>query len=240
MIDFHTHIIPNVDDGSSSVEETFALIKEAKEAGFTGIISTSHYIEGYYESNVAERELWLNALIQNLPKVNFNGKLYLGNEIYFTSNIIELLEQQKVTTINNTNYTLFELPLNSKPLNLIDVIYTMQQYKLIPVLAHPERYSFVQSNPKIIDELIDIGVLMQQNYGSIIGQYGKKAQIIAKKMLEKNYITFFWSDVHKPNKIYKKMPEIIQELQNIIGREKFMQISTINPELALKNKKIEY
>ena len=123
MIDFHSHILPNIDDGSTSVEETFNLIQEAKEAGFEGIVLTSHYIEGYYESEVAERMLWLNAISENLSIKNFDGKLYLGNEVYITNNIIELLEQGKATTINNTNYVLFELPLNSKPLNLYDVIY---------------------------------------------------------------------------------------------------------------------
>lgn len=240
MIDFHSHILPNIDDGSSSVEETFNLIQEAKEAGFDGIVSTSHYIEGYYESEVAERKLWLDALSENLSIKNFNGKLYLGNEIYISDNIIQLLEEGKATTINNTNYVLFELPLNEKPLNLYDVIYKMQQYKIIPVLAHPERYSFVQQNFKLVEDLIDLGVLMQQNYGSIIGQYGKKAQSVARTMLEKDMVHFFGSDVHRQNTVYKKMPEIIKTMQNIIGIEKFKQISTENTQLALANKKIEY
>lgn len=60
MIDVHSHIIPNVDDGSRSVEETFQMLKEAKDAGFDGIISTSHYIENSYESNVEERKMWIN------------------------------------------------------------------------------------------------------------------------------------------------------------------------------------
>ena len=66
MIDFHTHIIPNIDDGSRSVEETFNLIKEAKSAGFEAIVSTSHYMEGYYETNTPEREVWVNAIYENL------------------------------------------------------------------------------------------------------------------------------------------------------------------------------
>ena len=240
MIDFHTHILPNIDDGARSIEETFNLIKEAKNAGFESIISTSHYMENYYETDTPEREVWVNAIYENLKAKNIDIKLYLGNEIYMTDNIIKVLEEGKASTINDTSYVLFEMPVNIEPMNLYDMVYEMIQCKLVPVLAHPERYTFVQQEPELIYDLIQKGVLMQANYGSIIGQYGKKAQIIAKKMLEKNYITFFGSDVHKPNTIYKKMPEIIQELQNIIGREKFMQISTINPELALKNKKIEY
>ena len=62
MIDIHSHIIPNVDDGSRSVEETFKMLKEAKEVGFDAIISTSHYIEGSYEANVEEREMWIKRI----------------------------------------------------------------------------------------------------------------------------------------------------------------------------------
>ena len=104
MIDFHSHILPNVDDGSKSVEETFELLEEAKNAGFEGVISTSHYMEEYYEVNVAERKVWINALAENLYKKNIDLKLYLGNEIYFTENLINLLETGKATSINNSNY----------------------------------------------------------------------------------------------------------------------------------------
>ena len=93
MIDFHTHILPNIDDGSKSVEETFNLIKEAEKVGFDSIISTSHYIENYYESPVGERQQWVNALTEALHKENINVKLYLGNEVYFSENIIKLLNE---------------------------------------------------------------------------------------------------------------------------------------------------
>ena len=144
MIDFHTHILPNIDDGSRSIEETFNLIKEAKNVGFEAIISTSHYIEEYYETNAPEREVWINAIYENLQAKNIDINLYLGNEIYLSENIIKLLEEGKASTINDTSYVLFEMPLNAEPMNLYDVIYEMMQYKLVPILAHPERYSFVK------------------------------------------------------------------------------------------------
>lgn len=205
MIDFHTHILPNVDDGSKSVEETFCLLTEAKRAGFDSIISTSHYMEDYYEVNVAEREVWVKAISENLDKEKNDLKIYLGNEIYITENIINFLETGKATTINNSNYVLFECPLNTKPMIMYDVIYDMLQYKIIPILAHPERYSFVQKDPEIIYDLIQKGVLMQSNYGSIIGQYGEKAMIIAKKLLENNMVHFLGSDVHRKDTIYSRI-----------------------------------
>ena len=95
MIDFHTHILPNIDDGSRSIEETFNLIKEAKNVGFEAIISTSHYMEKYYETNAPEREVWINAIYENLQAKNIDINLYLGNEIYLSENIIKLLEEGK-------------------------------------------------------------------------------------------------------------------------------------------------
>ena len=178
MIDVHSHILPNIDDGSRSIDETFNLIKEAKAAGFDGIICTSHYMENYYETNRPEREVWINAIHENLSAKDIDMQLYIGNEIYMSDNIIKLLEDGKASTLNDTSYVLFELPMNAEPLNLYDTIYEMQQYKIVPILAHPERYSFVQTDPELIYDLIEKGVLMQSNYGSIIGQYGKKAQII--------------------------------------------------------------
>lgn len=239
MIDMHSHILPNIDDGARSVEETFHLIQEAKEVGFEAIIATSHYMEGYYETDAPEREVWVKAIYDKLQEKNIDINLYLGNEIYLSENMITLLEEGKASTINDTSYVLFEMPLNVEPLNLYDVIYEMQQYKLVPILAHPERYSFVQEEPELIYDLIQKGVLMQANYASIIGYYGQKAQMIVKKLLENNMVHFLGSDVHRQNTIYSKIPQILEELKNIVGKEKLEELTTINPKLVLNNKRID-
>lgn len=239
MIDIHSHILPNIDDGSRSIEETFNLIKEAKNVGFEAIIATSHYIEDYYETDTPEREVWIKAIYENLQAKNIDMKLYLGNEIYISENLVSLLEEGKASTINDTSYVLFELPLNAEPMNLYQVIYEMQQCKLVPILAHPERYSFVQKDPELIYDLIQKGVLIQSNYGSIIGQYGEKAEMIVKKFLENNMIHFLGSDAHRQNTIYPKIPQILSELNGIIGEEKVEELTTTNPKLVLQNKKIQ-
>lgn len=239
MIDFHTHIIPNIDDGSRSVEETFNLIKEAKESGFEGIILTSHYIENYYETETSERDIWVKAISDSLKNKGMETDLYLANEIYISDNMMDLLINGKASTINNTSYVLFEMPLNVEPMNLYDVIYSLQGNKLIPVLAHPERYSFIQKEPELVYDLIEKGVLMQANYGSILGQYGEKAEIIVKKFLEANMIHFLGSDVHRQNTIYKRIPQALDKIKDIVGEQKLEELTTINPKLVLGNKRIE-
>lgn len=239
MIDLHTHILPNIDDGSRSIDETFNLLKEAKEAGFEKVVLTSHYMEKYYETEIAEREVWIKAIQQNLDTKGIDIDLILGNEIYFTENIIKLLEDAKASTLNNSSYVLFELPINVEPLNLYDIIYEMIQYKLVPVLAHPERYSFVQKEPELVYDLIKKGVLMQANYGSIIGEYGEKARMVVEKFLQNNMIHFLGTDVHRQNTIYKKMSEILETLKQTIGEERLNILTTVNPDLAIHNKRID-
>ena len=239
MIDFHSHIIPNIDDGSRSVEETFNLLQEAQEVGFDGIVLTSHYIEGYYETNAPERDIWVKAISDNLKIKGLETNLFLGNEIYISDNMMNLLIEGKASTINNSSYVLFEMPMNTEPMNLYDVIYSLEENKLIPVLAHPERYSFVQKEPELVYDLIQKGVLMQSNYGSILGQYGEKAKFTVKKFLESDMVHFLGSDVHRPKTIYPKIPQALEEIEKIIGKEKLEKLTTINPKLALENKRID-
>lgn len=239
MVDFHSHILPNIDDGSRSVEETFNLIREAENAGFDTIISTSHYIEDYYTKTNEERQIWLDALSSKFDEQNINMKLCLGSEIYITENIIELLKNNEAATVNGSKYVLFELPMNIKPMYLNDIIFELLQYSYIPVLAHPERYSFVQKNPEEIYDLIQKGVLMQSNFGSFIGEYGEKAETTVKKLLKCNMIHFLGSDVHRQETVYPKISNVIEEMQTIVGEEKIEELTEINPRLALNNEKIE-
>ena len=227
MIDFHSHILPNIDDGSKSIEESINLIEEAKKAGFTDIILTSHYLENYYEANNTERQDLLKQICENN---NLDVKLYLGSEIFVTENIINLINERKASTINNSKYVLFELPMNNNVLYLKELIFRLIENNFIPIIAHPERYSYVKKNPNMLLELIEMGVLFQSNYASIIGYYGKDAQITVKKLLKNNMIHFLGTDVHRQNTIYKKIPEILEKLEKLIGKEKLYELSNTNPK----------
>lgn len=239
MIDFHSHILPNIDDGSQSIDETFNLLKEAESVGFDKIISTSHYMENYYETENKEREFWVKSLSQRFSTQNIDVKLFLGNEIYITESLIDLLKSGKAATINNTCYVLFEMPFNIEPLNMYDIIYEMTKNKLVPILAHPERYKYIQKKPEIVSDLIEAGVLMQSNYGSVIGLYGKKEKLLVTKLLENNMVHFLGSDVHRQNTIYPKIPKILKELKEFLDEQYIDELTTKNAELVLGNKKID-
>ena len=239
MIDFHSHILPNIDDGSTSIGETINLIREASQVGFTGIISTSHYIQGYYEFNCQDRKKLLEFVEKKITENNIqNVKLYLGSEIYFSPEIEELIKSGKASTINNTRYVLFELPMNTKPLFVKEVVYKLIENGYIPIIAHPERYSYVQEDIKYAEELARIGALFQSNYGSIIGMYGTGAKHALKKLLKNNLISFLGSDVHRTGQIYSQIPKILKKLNKLISTERLKQLTTLNAQRVLKDEEI--
>ena len=113
MVDIHTHIIPKIDDGSKSVEESFEIFREAYKNGFTDIILTPHYIKEYYDTNTNIREFWVKSIQDTLDKLQIPIKVYVGNEIYVSEDMDKLIYNNQVSGLNNSRYVLFELPMNS-------------------------------------------------------------------------------------------------------------------------------
>ena len=235
MIDIHSHILYGIDDGSKSIEESVKMINEAKEAGFTTIISTSHYIEESYNADKNKRQELIETLKENVEGI----EIYNGAEAYVSKNMCKLIKQGILPTLSNSKYLLFELPMNSRILNLDDIIYDLMSDKIVPIIAHPERYSYVQQDPNVLIDLINKGVLFQCNYASIDGKYGIAPKKTMKKLLKHNMVHFLGTDTHRQNSIYTHIPEICKKIEKIIGKEKLMELSTYNPSKILKNEDIE-
>ncbi len=230
MIDFHTHILPEVDDGPKSYDETIEVLLEAKKAGFEKIIATSHYALDCYEVPEYKRK----ELINELNKEDNIPEIILGSEIFLTHNIIDLLKEYKASSINGTNYVLLELPTKINFEDVKNSIIKLKENNYRVILAHPERYTIIQKNVKLLYELKNMGVLFQSNYGSIIGMYGFSAKRTIKKMLKMNLVNFLGSDVHKKKTIYSKISIAINKILKLINEEELKNISHYNIEKILK------
>lgn len=240
MIDIHSHIIPNVDDGARSVEETFNILKEAQEAGFTDVILTSHFLLNYYETNAQELIFWKEKLQEVLKKQGTKINLHSGMEIYITNQMEELLENKKILTLANSRYMLIELPLATNVKYFDYVVYYLEAKGIKPIIAHPERYKCVQKDPDIVEEYIEKGCLIQCNYGSIVNLYGCEAEKTIKTILKKNQVHFLGSDVHRENGTYLIILDAIKKIRKIIGENKINEITTINPKKILQNEEWQY
>ncbi len=234
MIDFHSHILPGIDDGSRNMQETKRLILEAKDAGFDKIVSTSHYAIDCYETPEYKRK----ELIEELNSEEKYPKIFLGSEIFLTYNILDLLKEYKASTINETNYILFELPLRTYFPNLKDIIYKLKENEYRLILAHPERYLSIQKDFELLYDLSDLGVLFQCNYGSILGNYGLAAKFTLKRMLKEELVSFLGSDVHRESTIYKQIPKAIKKLTKFISEEYLEDLTSNNAEIILNGENL--
>lgn len=234
MVDFHSHILPEIDDGSRSYEESQRLLIEAKEAGFNKIISTSHYAVDCFEVPEYKRK----KIIEELKQEKDTLEIILASEIFLSYNIIDLLKEYKASTINGTNYILCELPLRHDFPNLKDFINKLKDNNYRVILAHPERYLCVQNNYDLIYELDELGVLFQCNYGSILGIYGFSAKKTMKRLLKENLVSFLGTDVHKERSIYPKVKKAIKHILKFVSEEELQNLTTNNAESILKGENI--
>lgn len=238
MLDIHTHIIPNIDDGAKSVEDAFEILKEAYRSGFTDIVLTPHYIKEYYQTDTKTREFWVEAIQDVLEKLQIPIKVYVGNEIYISEDIDKLLYNRHVSCLNNSKYVLFELPMYSEIKYLDDVIFKIFNMDKIPIIAHPERYCYVKKDISLVKKLHKKGVLFQANYGSILEFYGMDAKKTLEKLLKENLISFIASDVHRPKTIYSNIEQSKEKIKQIIGDNKLEELTTINPRKIILNEDI--
>src|SRR5574344_24136 len=200
MIDLHTHILFNTDDGSKSIEDSISLIKEEIDNGFKKIVLTPHYMENTkYNLTYLENLNKFNELKDQVKDLDI--ELYLSNEILVTESIIDLINNNTIKEINNSKYILIELPLNGSIRYLSTVLFNLNTKGYIPIIAHPERYVSLQNNKENIKTLLDYDIILQGNLGSMIGTYGNKSKKLYKWFLKNDLYQVLSTDIHRPNKI---------------------------------------
>ena len=210
MVDIHTHIIPYVDDGSQSLEDSIAMIKHEIEIGVDTIIATPHHIIHRYEKSVEEIKENFALLENEVKRLNLPIKLLLGQEIYYSTreDTISMLKEGKLLTLNNTNRVLLEFSFTREPEDVDDIIYNfnINGYKVI--IAHVERYEWM-TYQKIID-LKNDGALIQINSNSVLGLTSLKEKKFVKKLLKHNLVDFVASDTHsfRPSTLDKSSKKI--------------------------------
>lgn len=237
MTDIHSHILFDVDDGSSSIEESIELLKKMHDVGFNNVILTPHYIEGSeYHCENKEKRTKLNQIQEELSKQNIDINIYLGNEIFINNNIYDLIKNNIIHTLNNTRYVLIELPFHNQIMNLEDIIYELKVKGLIPIIAHPERYAYFQNNYKEVDRLREEGFLFQGNYASVLGYYGKESQKLLKYMLKKKHIDYLGTDIHHLSKTYvlDNFKKIEKNIIKITKKDYYEEIKQ-NSDLIIKS-----
>ncbi len=214
-VDLHTHILPGVDDGAENLTESLQMLKIAARNGTTDVVLTPHYLAKDVRSmNYNKKEIkavydaFRQAVAEQMPKM----KLYLGAEMFAVSNVEDVIADDQLITINDTNYVLVEFGFNDYHSRVVKVVETLNDMGYIPIIAHPERYAFIQQNPRKIIDFLEKGAVLQINTTSVLGASGSSAQDVALSFLENRLAAVVASDSHST---YQRVPDLSEAYEFI-------------------------
>ncbi|MGB0523706.1 MAG: tyrosine-protein phosphatase [Flammeovirgaceae bacterium] len=196
-VDMHSHLLPGIDDGAKTIEESLALIQRLVELGFTKLIMTPHIMSDFYRNTPEIILEKLDLVKQACQAEGIEVELEAAAEYYLDEGFIKKLDNQEKLLTFGDQYLLFETSYLNAPHQLDSAIFMMQSQGYKPVMAHPERYVY---NFGKIDKFVEYhekGVLMQVNLMSVLGYYGPPQKRMADELIEKGIVSFIASDCHK-------------------------------------------
>jgi tyrosine-protein phosphatase YwqE len=226
-VDIHSHLLPGIDDGVKTFEESEEIIRHFKSIGYRKIITTPHIMSDAYRNTPEGIREKLTELQHYLTSRSIDIEIEAAAEYYLDEAFVSMIEENKTILSFGKNYLLFETNFLTEPFNLKDFIFlaTTRGYK--PVLAHPERYLYLQNNMDKAEDLINRGVLFQINISSLTGYYSRQVQQLAHKLIDRGWIHFLGSDCH-----HWQHAKLTGEAQQLRYYQKALSLTLLNNTLS--------
>ncbi len=232
MIDIHNHIIPAIDDGSKSIDDSIQLIEQAVGQGITGIICTPHIHPGRYDNNLVsiKKSFFLlrdKVRIHKIPiAMGFAAEIRVSDQL-----VIDLDKNSLpfIGTWKGNPALLLEMSHAKVPIGMEELLSWLVQRGIQPIVAHPERNKELIKYPERVFSLVERGALLQVTAGSLVGEFGKKALEASEWLLDRQLVTFIASDAHHPKRRPPAMAPARQRLIDINGELLARKLTVDNP-----------
>lgn len=194
-VDFHSHLLPGIDDGSKSDANTLELVLALQELRFNQLITTPHIMKNVWDNTFETITKKFDETQQTLQNNNINIPFKTAAEYLLDGSFINLIQSEGLLTLKD-NYVLVEMSYINPPIQLYDILFDLQVAGYKPVMAHPERYLALHHDMAHYQKLKHAGCALQLNLLSTVGYYGEKVAETAKKLLKNGMIDYVSSDVH--------------------------------------------
>ncbi|MCR4815368.1 MAG: protein-tyrosine-phosphatase [Lachnospiraceae bacterium] len=196
QVDMHCHILPGIDDGSQSMKTTIKMLRIAAQCGTTHMVATPHFKKGHHNASPETIKHLIEEVQGIAAEKNIDVKIFPGNEIMFFSDLEEAFDAHRIQTMNGTEYLLVEFYPDEDFARIRRGMETVQSLGLHPVLAHVERFLALRKDIGLVEELKDMGCLIQTNASSVTGGQGFKTKQFVKKLLKNEIIDLVGTDAH--------------------------------------------
>lgn len=243
MIDVHSHIIFDVDDGPASLEESLDLLAESYAQGVRAIVATSHRRRGMFETpeaHIADHFARLSeAVTTRLPDL----QLHSGAEIYYTSDVLDKLEAGTIPTLAGSRYALIEFSMGTPYREIYHALQQLRYWGITPMVAHIERYNDVGRDAAKLEEIIELGCYLQVNASSLLPPklFGDPERALRKRArfaLERDLVHCVASDMHNLRNRPPLMARARQILEDLYGRKRSDRLLHDNPQRILTDQPI--
>ena len=200
-VDIHSHLLPGIDDGVKSFEESLEILKSLSELGYNKAITTPHIYPEVYPNTPEIIEDKFHQLQQHVLARGLEIEVEYAAEYFLDASFLETIRKgDKILTFGE-KYVLFETAFLSKPLIFDEVVFQLKSRGFIPVLAHPERYLYLENSLSWLNEISERGVLLQVNLPSLIGVYGEEVRKMAMRLIKESKMSFFGTDLHRTRQL---------------------------------------
>ena len=226
-IDMHSHLLPGIDDGSESLEQSIEMIKTFRDMGYRKVITTPHIMADFYKNTPEIIEEKLQLVREELEAQRIPVEIEAAAEYYLDEGLMDKLNKEIPLLTFGEKYLLFETSYISPIASIDKAIFTMKMQGYQPVLAHPERYIYLYHNFDEIIRIQEIGVLLQININSLSGYYSKAAKVFAEQLIDKKLVSFIGSDCHRPQHL-----EVMQQTSSQPYYRKVLQLNLLNNTLG--------
>lgn len=238
MIDLHSHLLPGIDDGPSTTQESLEMGRIYERAGYSQVVATPHLILGTpWIPTPSEIANQVDTLNQRLKQERINLKVLPGMEVALDPELPAALDGGKLQPLSETSYLLVETPYQMLPLGWQQVFFAITSRGYSVLLAHPERCAQLAENLQLIDAFLELDIYMQINWDSFLGYQGRETAKLARYMAAKGCIHCLATDSHDP---HNRSPDSVKraavEVETLVGPQNLKLLAKDNPARVLRNK----
>ncbi|QXE01069.1 tyrosine-protein phosphatase [Terribacillus sp. DMT04] len=218
MIDIHCHILPGVDDGARTLENSIEMAKAAVEQNIHTIVATPHHRNNQFNNYQSDILVRVDELNRKLQEANIPVNILPGQETRIYGGLVEGLTLSEILPVNlDTPYIMVELPTSTVPKFTNRLLYDIQVEGFIPIIVHPERNSELLTKPEKLYELVKNGALTQVTAASLVGKFGKKIKYFSHEIVQANLTHFIASDAHNIHNRGFLLQEAMQKIEELYG-----------------------
>jgi len=218
VIDLHCHILPGLDDGPESLDESLSMAETALRDGIRTVVATPHMLNGLYENELWRVRTALSDLEKALAEKGLLLRLRVGGDVHVTPGMVEAVRSGRAVTIDNGGkYLLLELPSQSVPPGIKEEIFQLKIHGITPVITHPERNPSVFQDVSFLEELVSMGALAQVTAMSVTGEFGQDVQRLSRTLLKRRLVHVIASDAHSATNRPPVLSRGVEAAAGILG-----------------------